>query len=95
LAFAFFYAIVLANLVRSHASTRTNRTSDKCALPAANQTAHYSSTSCGSADNLRRIVMTFVMSILLPLRFPMLLGGLRKKSHGKGQNSCKRYETCN
>jgi hypothetical protein len=95
LALALLYAIVLANLICGHASAGADRTSDKRALSTANQTTYYSSTSGGPSDDLRRIVMTLVVRILLPLRFTMLLWGLRERSHGEGQNSCKCYEACN
>lgn len=92
LALALLYTIVLANFVCGHASAGTDRTSDKRALSTANQTTYYSSTGCGPADDLRRIVMTLVVRILLPLCFAMLLWGLCQRSHRKGQNSCKRYD---
>jgi hypothetical protein len=95
LALALLYSIVLANFVCDHTSAGTDRTSDKRALSTANQTTYYSSTGGGPADDLRRIVMTLVVRILLPLCFAMLLWGLRERSHREGQNSCKRYEGCN
>jgi hypothetical protein len=82
-ALAFLYAIVLPYLVGNNASSRPHRASDKSALPAAHQTAYDGSASCRAADNLCRIVMTFVVRILLPLRFPMLLLGLGKRTRGE------------
>jgi predicted cobalt transporter CbtA len=95
LALALLYAIVFANFVCDHTSAGADRTSDKRTLSTAKQTAYHSSTCGGPADDLRRIVMTLVVRILLPLCFAMLLWGLRERSHREGQNSCKRYEACN
>src|SRR5260370_40205827 len=39
--------------------------------------------------------MTFIMSILLPLRLAMLLLGLRQRDEGLGKNGCKNSVDCN
>jgi len=82
-ALAFLYAIVLANFVRDHAASCTHCASHKRTLPAAKQTAYDGSPCRGTSDNLRRVVMTLVVCILLSLRFAMLLFGLGERTYGE------------
>ena len=89
LSFAFLHTVMFSDFVRYYSAASPYCTSNECALTAAHKATYDSSACRRTANDLRRIVMTFIMSILLPLRLAMLLMGLRQRDYGLRENGCE------
>jgi hypothetical protein len=95
LSFAFLYAVMFADFIRCYSTAGPYCTSDECTFTAAYKSAYDSSARCRTANDLCRVVMAFIMSILFPLRLAMLFPGLCQRKYRLEENGGEGSVDCN